>query len=68
MGGNASKFDTIASKFNTISMVMVTKINTKITTNVIVTIAMLTNNFVQGDLISVVSSPIVIKKPDNVNC
>ncbi len=50
-----------------ISMVMVTKINTKIATNVVTTIAMPTNNFIQEDLISVVLSSIVIKKLDNVD-
>jgi hypothetical protein len=50
-----------------ISMVMVTKINAKIATNVVATIAMPTNNFVQKDLINVVPSPTLIKKLDNVN-
>ncbi len=49
-------------------MVKVTKINTKIVTNVVATVAMPTNKFVQEDLISVVPSPIVIKKLDNVVC
>jgi hypothetical protein len=50
-----------------ISMVMVTKINAKVATNVVATIAMPTNNFVQEDLINVVPSPTLIKKLDNVN-
>jgi len=50
-----------------ISMVMVTKINAKVATNVVATIAMPTNNFVQEDLVNVVPSPTLIKKLDNVN-
>jgi len=47
---------------------MVTKINAKIATNVVATISMPTNYFVQEDLINVVPSPTMIKKLDNVNC
>lgn len=50
-----------------IFMVMVTKITAKIATNVVATIAMPTNNFVQEDFINVVPSPTLIKKFDNVN-
>jgi hypothetical protein len=49
-------------------MVIVTKINAKIATNVVATIAMPTNNFVQEDLISIVPSPMMIKKLDNIKC
>ncbi len=49
-------------------VVMVTKINTDITMDIVTTIAMPINNFVQEDLTSVVPSPKVIKKLDNVDC
>ncbi len=48
-------------------MVMVAKINAKIATNVVATIAMPTNNFVQEDVINVMPSPTLIKKLDNVH-
>ncbi len=51
-----------------IYVVMVTKIDTKITTNVATTIAMPMNNSIQKDLTTVVPSPNIIKKFDNVDC
>ncbi len=47
-------------------MVKFTKININIVINVVATVAMPTNKFVQEDLIIVVPSPTVIKKLDNV--
>jgi hypothetical protein len=47
---------------------MVTKINIKITMDIVTTSAMPINNFIQEDLTIVVSSPNVIKKFDNVDC
>jgi hypothetical protein len=49
-------------------MVRVTKINIGITMDIATTIVVPISNFVQEDLTSVVLSPKVIKKLDNVNC
>jgi hypothetical protein len=51
-----------------IYVVMVTKIHTEITTNIATTIAMPISKYVQKDLTSVVLSPNIIKKLDNVDC
>jgi hypothetical protein len=55
------------SKFNTYFYGHGHQNKCKIATNVVVTIAMPTNNFVQEDFINVVPSPTLIKKLDNVN-